>query len=130
MSYSVSLTTTATLLSPVVVSMVLYLTVNQTGSGCRRPRQASLLGAAPASLFAGGPRAFLVAKTFRAFEHVTNRFAGVIANLVILWIIAVVVNANHANLSQTLSGGYSQLVLVLMAINIWGYGGGWLEIGL
>jgi BASS family bile acid:Na+ symporter len=124
-SYSVSLTTTATLLSPVVVPMVLYLTLNQTGVDAAALARQAFWGLL-LQVFLPVILGHFLARNFPRVEHLTNRFAGVIANLVILWIIAVVVNANHAHLSQTLSMSHAQLVLVLLAVNILGYGGGWL----
>ncbi len=124
-SYSVSLTTTATLLSPLVVPGVLYLTLNQTGVDAAALAKQAFLGLL-LQVFLPVVLGHLSARNFPRVEQWTNHFAAVIANLVILWIIAVVVNANHANLSQTLSGSHVQLVMVLLAINLLGYGGGWL----
>lgn len=124
-SYSVSLTTTATLLSPLVVPGVLYLTLNETGvdaAGLAKQAFANLLF----QVFMPVVLGHLLARNFPRVEQWTNRLAAMIANLVILWIIAVVVNANHATLAQTLGGSHVQLVIVLLAVNLLGYGGGWL----
>lgn len=124
-SYSVSLTTTATLLSPVVVPTVLYLTLNQTGVDAGALARQAFWGLV-LQVFLPVVLGHFLARNFPRVEHLTNRYAGIIANLVILWIIAVVVNDNHADLSQMLPRSHGKLVLVLLAVNILGYGGGWL----
>ena len=122
-SYSVSLTTTATLLSPVVVPLILYLTLHQTdidaGDIARRAFQDLLL-----QVFLPVVVGHFLARNVPRIEQWTTRFAPVIANLVILWIIAVVVNANHQTLTESLDGSRLVLVLVLLGINLVGYAAG------
>jgi BASS family bile acid:Na+ symporter len=122
-SYSVSLTTSATLLSPVVVPFVLYLTLKQTdvdALGIARQAFQVLLFQVLLPVVAG----HLLARSVPAIERWTIRWASVIANLVILWIIAVVVNANHQNLTQALNVDHLKLVWVLLGINLVGYAAG------
>ena len=123
-SYSVSLTTTATLLSPVVVPMVLFLTLKQTNvdaAGIATQAFQNLL----LQVFLPVVLGHLLARSLPMIEKWISRLAPVIANLVILWIIAVVVNANHKTLSEILNGSGLNLVGVLLAINVLGYAAGW-----
>jgi bile acid:Na+ symporter, BASS family len=122
-SYSVSLTTTATLLSPLVVPLVLYLTLKQTdvdAVGIARQAFQSLLYQVFLPVVVG----HVLARNIPAFERWTTRWASVIANLVILWIIAVVVNANHGHLGEAWNLGDLKLAGVLLAINLVGYAAG------
>ncbi len=122
-SYSVSLTTTATLLSPVVVPAVLYLMLNQTGiDALSIARQAfnSLLF----QVFLPVVLGHLLARNVPMIEQWSSRWASTIANLVILWIIAVVVNDNHQDLNKALNGSDLKLAGVLLGINLLGYAAG------
>ena len=122
-SYSVSLTTTATLLSPAVVPLILYLALNQTGIDAadlaRRAFRDLLL-----QVFLPVVVGHVLARNVSRVEEWNKRFAPAIANLVILWIIAVVVNANHNALTEPLDHSRLVLVLVLLGINLVGYAAG------
>lgn len=115
-SYSVSLTTAATLLSPVVVPVVLLLTVQQTAGhrGLLAQRAFWILATQVVGPVVTG---HLLARRFRRLEETMKTVGPVIANLAILWIIAGVVNLNHEKLAQT--GG--QLAGILIAVNGIGY---------
>ncbi len=120
-SYSVSLTTSATLLSPIVVPGVLYLTTRQSNVDTEAlVRQAfSVLTMQVVGPVVAG---HLLARRFAAVESLMLRIGPTVANLVILWIIAVVVNANHARLTEV----GPQLAGVLLSVNLTGYCAGFL----
>lgn len=120
-SYSVSLTTSATLLSPLVVPATLYLTTRQSNIDTEAlVRQAFfvLTTQVVGPVVAG----HLLARRFGTFESLMRRVGPTVANLVILWIIAVVVNANHERLTEV----GPRLAGALLAINLAGYGAGFL----
>lgn len=125
-SYSVSLTTTATLLSPLIVPGVLYLlTVEQPDVDAADIAQktfTSLLLQVFLPVVAG----HLLARNVSWIEVWSKRWAPVVANLAILWIIAAVVNRNHITLSETIDGYHLQLVWILLSINLIGYSAGYL----
>ena len=122
-SYSVSLTTSATLLSPLVVPGVLFLTLQQTGVDTQKIA-ADAFHSLLFQVFLPVVLGHLLSRNVRWIEEWSNRFAPMVANLVILWIIAVVVNRNHLALTETLDGGRLTLVWVLLAINLIGYAAG------
>ncbi len=115
-SYSVSLTTSATILSPLVVPLVLWLALGRmvdfpTGEVSR---QLCLFVVMP--VVAG----HLLSRSFAFWETAARRVGAIVANLTILWIIAVVVAVNGENLKQLtapLLGG-------LLAVNFGGYAAG------
>jgi len=119
-SYSVSLTTSATLLSPLVVPAALYLTTRQSNVDSEAlVRQAFVV----LTTQVVGPvvAGHLTARRFRVVESFMRRVGSTVANLVILWIIAVVVNANHERLSEV----GPQLSGALLAVNMIGYCAGY-----
>ncbi len=122
-SYSVSLTTTATLLSPIVVPFVLYLALQQTSVDANAIAEKAFHDLL-LQVFLPVLGGHVLARTFPQVETFSLRFGPVIANLVILWIIAVVVNLNHKNLTETLNAGHLQLVGVLLGVNLLGYAAG------
>lgn len=124
-SYSVSLTSTATLLSPLVVPSVLYLTLRQTNVDAVAIAQGAFKNLL-LQVFLPVVCGHMLARSVSWIEVGTKRWAPVIANLVILWIIAVVVNHNHATLTDTMSGHQFQLVGILLGINLIGYFSGFL----
>ncbi len=119
-SYSVSLTTSATLLSPVVVPLVLY---------------AALSGWVPIDPVELGWKVFwisvqllwmvvlpviigyIMSRCFAFWEEAAKRFAAIIANLTILWIIAVVIGAKRDMLDMLTW----QVFLALLMVNLLGY---------
>lgn len=124
-SYSVSLTTSATLLSPLVVPGVLYLTLRQTDVDAWAIATDAFKNLL-LQVFLPVVVGHLLSRNVRFIEEWSKRFAPVIANLVILWIIAVVVNLNHETLTESLDGGHFRLLWVLLAINLIGYAAGYL----
>ena len=117
-SYSVSLTTMATMLSPIVVPVALWLTmdsrVKYDGTAAIR-----LLVLQVVSPVAVGH--FLRRYNFR-FRCLADRFASQIANLTILAIIAIAIALNRSGVSQA-SGN---LLCGLCMINAGGYLAGFL----
>lgn len=119
-SYSVSLTTSATLLSPLVVPAVLYAYLQESSANpgdIAANAFRNLLLQVVLPVVAG----HLLARWWPLLDRLSRRWAPVVANLAILWIIAVVVNSNHKNLTNL--GGV--LFAVLFAVNIIGYIAGW-----
>jgi len=115
-SYSVSLTTSATLLSPLVVPLALYLTLHQAGVDRLLLAQKAfwiLMTQVVGPVVSG----YLLARVWKWFERLMKWFGPILANLAILWIIAVVVNANHANFERA----DFRLFLALLLINLGGY---------
>ena len=115
-SYSVSLTTLATLLSPIFVPLAMRLFL----SGNEVVDPALLWGASwnllktvviPVTI------GHLIGRTFPKWESQARRIGSTVANLAILLIIAVVVGRNRGNLQQL----PIHLVLALLGLNIGGY---------
>lgn len=124
-SYSVGLTTSATLLSPIVVPLALKL----TGGGqidndklLRIAIELVWMVVLPVGL------GFLLCRTVRSFDRAMSRVAEIAANLAILWIIASVVGRHRTALA---SAGASDLLLTvttaLLFVNFGGYLGGYLS---
>ncbi len=119
-SYSVSLTTLATLLSPLAVPLALRLTL-EGAQGVSLDFWAVSWNLCLTVVFpvtAG----FALGNTFPGRERIAKRVGSTVANLVILWIIAVVVGLNRSNLAQiTLP-----LLVALFGVNAGGYLAGYL----
>lgn len=117
-SYSVSLTTTATLLSPLVVPFVMQLALateqTVTVPAARTSRVLLFTVVIPVVL------GHLVGRSFEQYERHFRRWGALIANLAILWIIAVVVGLNREELAQF----QIAIVLALLSVNVLGYGAG------
>jgi len=118
-SYSVSLTTSATILSPLVVPWTLWLTL---GRWIELPVgqitwQLSWTVVGPVIL------GYVLSGTLPRWAAAARRLGPVVANLTILWIIAVVVAINRQNLG---AGVAPRLRGALAAVNLLGYLGGWL----
>jgi len=118
-SYSVSLTTMATLLSPLIVPAALFLTLRQTNVDAVALAQQAfwiLLTQVVGPVLAG----HYLSRRYRSLQRAMGVWGPVIANLTILWIIAVVVNKNHA----TLGNAAAALMAALLVINLSGYAAG------
>jgi bile acid:Na+ symporter, BASS family len=119
-SYSVSLTTTSTLLSPLVVPAALWLLLGSSGPIGRQidPRATgiSLLLQVVLPVVAG----HLLARRFGALAAVMKRVGPIAANLAILWIIATVVGLNRERLADTTP----RLLVALLLVNLLGYAAG------
>jgi bile acid:Na+ symporter, BASS family len=113
-SYSVSLTASATILSPIVVPFVMWLTLGQVvenfpaGQTCWK-----LCWMVVLPVVVG----HVLSRNWPKWRAVAQRLGAIAANLTILWIIAVVVAAKRDQLPQ-LPG---LLVVGLIVINLGGY---------
>jgi len=117
-SYSVSLTTMATLLSPIVVPLMLWLVIdrNVDYDGWKALRLMLLQIVLP--VVSG----HLFSRFSPAFRWLSDRGASVIANVAILSIIAIAVASNRSGVTQ--ASGW--LLTVLALINVGGYVCGYL----
>jgi BASS family bile acid:Na+ symporter len=119
-SYSVSLTTTATLLSPLAVPLVMKLALATEESvqldGLKTSRV--LFSTVVVPVLAG----HLVGRRDPSREVEFRRWGSRIANLAILWIIAVIVGLNRAELGQF----RWHLLAALLSVNLGGYAIGYL----
>ena len=119
-SYSVSLTVMATLLSPLAVPVALAATLS--GGEQLRPDFAEtsvkLLRTVVVPVVCG----HLLSRVIHSsWEARSRAVATVVANLTILWIIAVVVGLNRERLAQL----QTPLLIALLLINLVGYGVGY-----
>jgi BASS family bile acid:Na+ symporter len=113
-SYSVSLTTSATVLSPLVVPWTLWLTVGQMVDDFPTLQVCySLWWMVVRPVIEG----YLLSRVVPLWESAARRVGAIIANLAILWIIAVVVAANRTMLSEM----HGRVLLALLAVNLGGY---------
>jgi BASS family bile acid:Na+ symporter len=113
-SYSVSLTTSATLLSPVAVPLALWLALGRGSQGFPALQLIwQLCWMVVGPVVAG----HLLARCWKAWANLAERAGAVVANLSILWIIAVTVAKNRENLAH-LDG---RLLVALTGLNLGGY---------
>ena len=122
-SYSLSLTTSATLFSPILVPAVLALAL----SGLAAYSTADLMAKVAAvslklvcmvvlPVVAG----YFLSQVSRRWAAGAKRVGAIVANLTILWIIAIVVAKNRENLAQV----ELRLLLALLVVNLGGYAAG------
>jgi len=112
-SYSVSLTTSATIFSPLVVPAVLWLAISQWVEISWLKASWNLCWMVVIPVVGG----HLLSRHCSAWNAAAQRFAATLANLSILWIIAVVV----AQKSGTFAAIDGRLLLALAAVNAGGY---------
>ena len=112
-SYSVSLTTSATLLSPLVVPVVLKISLGRWVPFDALGLSWQLCWMVVLPVVAG----HLLSRRFSAWQTAAKRVAAIIANLAILWIIATVVAVNRERMSQL----HLNIVWALLAVNVCGY---------
>jgi BASS family bile acid:Na+ symporter len=112
-SYSVSLTTVSTIVSPVVVPIAMY--------ACLHNAEPMNLTQPAIELFVMVVGPVVAGRTLCTFVPVVEkwmeRVAPILAPLTILWIIAGVVGANRASLGK----GVAPVVMALAGINLVGY---------
>jgi BASS family bile acid:Na+ symporter len=133
-SYSVALTTLATMLSPIAVPLALWLTLDVQGdleeqfSYWKVSQQLLIQVVLPVLL------GFGLRRMSGLFERLAERWGSVVANLAILWIIAAVVGLNRQRLGTVLGfrdGGLMfgelKLLAALLLINLLGYLAGYLS---
>jgi bile acid:Na+ symporter, BASS family len=125
-SYSVSLTTSATLLSPLAVPLALGLALQAERAVDQRvliQAALQLLGTVVVPVIAG----YVCANWFPAWRGAAQRIGSTVANLTILWIIAVVVAANRDKLSGSAAEvPLGALLIALTGLNLGGYLAGYL----
>ncbi|NLX96428.1 MAG: bile acid:sodium symporter family protein [Rhodopirellula sp.] len=120
-SYSVGLTTSATILSPLVVPWTLWLTVGHMVEDFPALKVCGdLCWMVVLPVVCG----YQLSRLFTAWRAVASRMGAIIANLTILWIIAVVVAANREMLSQVQAPVFSALLAVNLGGYLAGYFGG------
>ena len=122
-SYSVGLTTLATIVCPVVTPLALYLTLGKFAS-------AEMLMKASLSLFREVVipviLGFAICQKWQRFGDLVRSPANVLANLAILWIIAVVVARARAEFSSLTV----TLLIALLFVNLLGYAAGYFGGGV
>ena len=142
-SYSLSLTTLATIVSPIFVPLVLGLFLDKQTSASHFARTSiQLVWMVVLPVMCG----HLLTLAAPNWQWIGKRFGPVIANLTILWIIVVVVAVNrdriwpdasataaldavstaNADLGEHTNQSPVRLVLALLAINLTGYMAGYL----
>ncbi|WP_197447062.1 bile acid:sodium symporter family protein [Tautonia plasticadhaerens] len=113
-SYSVGLTTAATLLSPLVVPLAMRLTLGQVEVAFPVGRTvAELVGYVVLPVVTG----HLLSRRLASWRRLVCRVGPVVANLAILWIIAVVVAANRGRLAHP----QPAVLMALLGVNLLGY---------
>ncbi|MFO1006960.1 MAG: bile acid:sodium symporter family protein [Planctomycetaceae bacterium] len=117
-SYSVGLTTSATIVCPIITPLALYLTLGKFAS-------AELLMKASLSLFREVVipviLGFAICQKWQRFSDLVRSPANVLANLAVLWIIAVVVARARAEFSSLTV----TLLIALLFVNLLGYAAGY-----
>jgi BASS family bile acid:Na+ symporter len=119
-SYSVSLTTASTLLSPLAVPLLLRWSVaaDQRASIPLGATSLNLLLTVVLPVVAG----HAVSRRWPQFEMKINRLGANVANLTILWIIASVVGKTRAQFTDL----PAHLVVALLLLNMLGYAAGYI----
>ncbi|QDT31122.1 bile acid:sodium symporter family protein [Thalassoglobus polymorphus] len=113
-SYSVGLTTSATLLSPLIVPIAMKLTLGKAVDAELLTNTAiTLVKQVVIPVIAG----FTLAQVSQTVAKYASKFSGTVANFSILWIIAVVVAVNRDNIQQL----PLMLMWALLLINLGGY---------
>jgi BASS family bile acid:Na+ symporter len=112
-SYSVSLTTSATILSPLVVPWALWLTLGQMVDFPAGKVAWRLCWMVVLPVVAG----HVLSRSFDFWRAWSQRGGAIVANLTILWIIAVVVAVNRPNLARL----DAALLSALLVLNLGGY---------
>jgi BASS family bile acid:Na+ symporter len=115
-AYSVSLTSVATILSPLTVPGVLWLIsgVQAEHSLATASIRLAVLVVMPTVV------GYLLSRKFNAVRSAASRWSSPIASIALLWIIAAVVAGNR----ERLAGVGAVLVVALLAINLVGYAAG------
>ncbi|HBJ33511.1 MAG TPA: hypothetical protein DDZ51_01885 [Planctomycetaceae bacterium] len=121
-SYSISLTTSANLFSPLVVPLVLASALGVSQGLAQHFDKVQVFRELILSVVGPVLLGYFVCRKVQIIETIMTRVGPWIANGTILWIIAVVVGLNRDKL-----GSATPLLLVaLMMINLLGYTAGWL----
>ncbi|MCS7238078.1 MAG: bile acid:sodium symporter family protein [Thermoguttaceae bacterium] len=117
-SYSISLTTLATLISPLMVPTILWLALSQWVAFpvLRTARDLTILVVLPVVT------GYLLSRYWTWWQSLARTVGPLVANLAILWIIAVVVARNRGRLADM----NWVIPVVLIVINLGGYLAGYL----
>ncbi len=121
-SYSICLTTLATLLSPLMVPLGLYLLLGVSKGPDPVAVFVNLLQSVVLPVILG----FAIKVLFAQNRNGLLLLAAIIANLAILWIIVVAIGLNAIRLEKVTF----VLLVALILLNISGYMAGWLSAGL
>ena len=112
--YSVSLTTMATLLSPLIVPLTMALALQESVDQQKLTQAAvELTWMVVLPVTAG----HLLARAFPRSQQAATTIGSIVANLTILWIVAFVVATNHSQLQQV----PASLLGALLGLNLLGY---------
>lgn len=117
-SYSVSLTTSATLLSPLAVPLGLWLTL---GRGHAEFPVGATMWQLAWMVVAPVVVGHALSRVWSAWASAARKLGAPLANLAILWIIAVTVAANRGQSAAI----HPRLVVALVGLNVGGYLAGW-----
>lgn len=120
-SYSICLTTSANLFSPLVVPLALGMALGVSDSLSQTFDKARVFQELLLSVVGPVLAGYLLCLKFARFESAMSRVGPVIANVTILWIIAVVVGLNR----DQMGGATPWLLAALLVINVLGYAAGW-----
>jgi bile acid:Na+ symporter, BASS family len=112
-SYSVSLTTVSTIISPIVVPLALYLCLRTTTQVDLWDTARELILIVVGPVIAGR----ILCRHFARLEQWMQGVAPILAPMTILWIIAYVVGKNRDQLGQ----GVGPVLAALASINLVGY---------
>lgn len=123
-SYSLSLTTLATVVSPIFVPLVLGLLLDKQTSAAEFGGTSIKLAWMVVLPVVCGHLLTLAAPSW---QWLGKRIGPTVANLTILWIIVVVVAKNRAQIWPDTNDSQTpiKLILALLAINLSGYVAGW-----
>lgn len=117
-SYSVGLTTSATLFSPLIVPWVLVFFLGKFMALDVGEMSQTLLLTVVTPVLVG----FVLSQYFPFWKRLAQATGEILANIAILWIIASVVAQNR----ETLEHFPLFLILPLLCVNLGGYAAGWL----
>jgi BASS family bile acid:Na+ symporter len=123
-SYSISLTTSATILSPLIVPLAFQLTLSAFVEIDPAAEAVKLLQRVVGPVVIG----HLLCRFWSPVARGIQPLAPIVANATIVWIIAVVVALNRDRLADAFSGhavGAGSMLLALLVINGLGYSAGY-----
>lgn len=127
-SYSVSLTTAATMISPILVPLALFLAVGSTGVD-RWKLTTDAVGVLLWQVIGPVVLGHMLSRAFSRLSGYMRTHGPTIANASILWLIATIVYANREKLAGSNGALSSSTLLLLLAglflINAVGYLGGY-----
>lgn len=128
-SYSVSLTTSATILSPLLVPLAFYFLLSTFRESHPLDDALTLATQVVGPVVLG----HLLCRFSAGSSSFLRRLAPLIANVTIVWLIAVVVALNRPRLNAVLGGeteAAANLLAALLLINLLGYAAGYWGGGL